>query len=48
MKRYLVPIIKIVVLDEQDCICTSVMYDFGGTVDNVGYIPDGWFGAFGG
>ena len=48
MKSYLVPSVQIVVLEERDCICTSVMTDSDGTVDNVGRIPDAWFGEIGG
>lgn len=48
MKTYLIPIVEIVMLDERDCICTSVMVDEDGTVDNVGRIPDAWMDGFGG
>ena len=48
MKTYSIPIIEIIVLEERDCICASVMFDNDGTVDNVGRIPDAWFDAFGG
>lgn len=42
MKRYLIPMIEVVELEERDCICTSVILDDDGTVDNVGRIPDAW------
>ena len=49
MKRYLVPSIEITMLEERDCICTSVMVDDDGTVDNIGRIPDSWLDfSFGG
>ena len=41
-------LVEIVMLDERDCICTSVMVDEDGTVDNVGRIPDAWIDGFGG
>ena len=43
MKRYLIPMIEVVELDERDCICASVLVDEDGTVDNVGRIPNAWF-----